>query len=80
MMSLKMVNLNPLFRTIAIVGGTGDGKSKVASLPADKMARQILSKSVGETNSTLKERTIVYSEDYADEMVIAVKLLVLNHV
>lgn len=73
-MNPQTTKLAPMYRTIAAVGGTGDGKSKSASLPAAPKARKIINRSVGETNSTLKERAIVYTEDFVNEMIIAAKI------
>jgi len=66
-------NLKPYVRTIAVSGGTGDGKSEFTSVFAKPNAKKIISKSVGTTNSTLKERIVVYTEDAADEILVAVK-------
>lgn len=66
--------LMPNVRTIGLAGGTGDGKSEITSTFADPKAKNILSKSIGETNSTLKERIVVYSESMTDKLILAVKL------
>lgn len=68
------MNLKPNVRTMAVTGGTAAGKSEVTSIMAAKKARSITSKTVGETNSTLKERLNVYSEAFTDTMLVAVKL------
>lgn len=72
--SLALTSLAPNVRTIGIAGGTGDGKSEVTSTFADPRAKKVLAKSIGETNSTLKERRVVYSEDRENEIVLAVKI------
>ena len=41
---------------------------------ASKEARTVLLRGVGRTNSTLKERLLVYSEEYTDKLLVAVKL------
>lgn len=41
---------------------------------ASKEARSVLLRGVGRTNSTLKERLLVYSEEYTDKLLVAVKL------
>lgn len=66
-------NLKPYVRTIAVSGGTGDGKSEFTSVFAKPNAKKIISKSVGTTNSTLKERIVVYTEDADDEILVVVK-------
>lgn len=65
--------LKPNFRTLELVGGTGDGKTEVGTVPADPKARKILIKGVGNTNSTLTERLMVFTTEYSDKMVVAVK-------
>ncbi|UII56541.1 hypothetical protein LS684_03395 [Cytobacillus spongiae] len=72
--NLNESTLAPNVRTIGIAGGTGDGKSEVTSTFADPKAKKILSQSIGETNSTLKERRVVYTDEMNEEMVLAVKL------
>ena len=72
--NLNHVNLTPNVRTIGVAGGTGDGKSEITSTFASPRAKKIIGKSVGETNSTLKERVVVYSEALVNEIIVAVKL------
>ena len=71
----KYDNLKPNFRTLELVGGTGDGKTEFGTVPADPKARKILIEGVGNTNSTLLERTMVFTtaEEYSDRMLVAVK-------
>lgn len=67
-------NLQPHVHVLKLTGGTGDGKTEIATVFASKEARTTLLKGVGRTNSTLKERLLVYSEEYTDRIVVAVKL------
>lgn len=67
-------NLKPNVHVIKLVGGTGDGKTEIGTVPAAPKARKILLRCVGTTNSTLNERLLVYSESYTDKIVVAVKL------
>jgi len=77
-MEVKIVgiyrNLQPHVHVLKLTGGTGDGKTEIATVFASKEARTVLLKGVGRTNSTLKERLLVYSEDYTDKLLVAVKL------
>lgn len=66
-------SLKPHAYTLELMGGTGDGKTEIATVYATKEARRILLNCVGRTNSTLKERLLVYSEEYTDKMVVATK-------
>ncbi|MGN0698582.1 MAG: hypothetical protein ACI4JV_07535 [Ruminiclostridium sp.] len=66
-------NLKPHFRTLELVGGTGNGKTEFGTVPADPKARKILIEGVGSTNSTLTERHMVFTTEYSDKMVVAVK-------
>jgi len=67
-------NLQPHVHVLKLTGGTGDGKTEIATVFASKEARTVLLRGVGRTNSTLKERLLVYSEEYADKLLVAVKL------
>ncbi len=71
---LNDLNLTPNVRTIGLAGGTGDGKSEVTSAFAAPKAKPIMSKGVGDTNSTLEERIAVYTEALNDQMILAVKI------
>ncbi len=66
-------NLKPHFRVLELVGGTGDGKTEFGTVPADLKARKILIEGVGNTNSTLTEKLMVFTTEYSDRMVVAVK-------
>lgn len=66
-------NLKPHVRVLELLGGTGDGKTVVATVPADPVARRILLKGVGKTNSTLTDRLFVYTTQYQDRMIVAAK-------
>lgn len=70
---MPYTKLKPHVRTLELLGGTGDGKTDIATVPADLKAREILKKAIGETNSTLNERIFVYTNEYSDKIVIAVK-------
>ncbi len=67
------ISLKPHFRVLEFLGGTGNGKTEVGTVPADSKARKILIEGVGNTNSTLNERLMVFTTEYSDKMVIAVK-------
>ena len=67
-------NLQPHVHVLKLTGGTGDGKTEIATVFASKEARTVLLRGVGRTNSTLKERLLVYSEEYTDKLLVAVKL------
>lgn len=66
--------LRPQVRVAELLGGTGDGKTEIGTVPASPKARKILLNGVGKTNSTLTERFMVFSTEYVDRMVVAVKL------
>ena len=70
---MSYANLKPHVRVLELLGGTGNGKTEIATVPADPKARKILIEGVGNTNSTLNERILVYTDEYNDRMVIAVK-------
>lgn len=65
--------LKPHYRVLELLGGTGDGKTEVGIVPADSKARKILIEGVGNTNSTLNERLMVFTTEYSDKMIVAVK-------
>ncbi len=67
------VSLKPHVRVLELLGGTGNGKTEIATVPADPKARKILIEGVGSTNSTLTERLMVFTTEYSDKMVVAVK-------
>lgn len=68
--------LKPNVRMFEFLGGTGDGKTEAATVPAVAEARKILLKCVGKTNSTLKERLYIYTADpnNADKITVCVIL------
>lgn len=66
-------NLRPFVRVGEFLGGTGNGKTEFATVPAESRARKLLIEGVGSTNSTLTERLMVFTTEYADKMVVAVK-------
>lgn len=66
-------SLKPNFRVLELLGGTGNGKTEVGTVPADPKARKILIEGVGKTNSTLNERLMVFTTEYSDKIVVAVK-------
>lgn len=71
---MQKKELKPHVRILKLSGGTGDGKSEIASVFASVGARKIIGKSVGKTNSTLKERLIVYTDSIHSQILVAVKL------
>lgn len=66
--------LRPQVRTAEFIGGTGDGKTEIAITPASPEARTILKEGIGKTNSTLSNHYMVYTTEYTDKLVVAVKL------
>lgn len=66
--------LRPQARTAELVGGTGDGKTEIGTVPAAPKARVILKDGIGQTNSTLADHHMIYTTEYTDKMVVAVKL------
>ena len=70
---MSYYNLKPFVRVVEFVGGTGTGKTEISTVPAAPKARKILLDGVGNTNSTLTERLMVFTTEYIDKMVIAVK-------
>ncbi len=67
------ISFKPNFRVLELLGGTGDGKTEFGTVPADPKARKILIEGVGNTNSTINERFMVFTTEYSDKMVVAVK-------
>lgn len=69
------INLEPQVRVIELLGGTGNGKTQVATVPAADAAKRILRKGAGSTNSTLNEHLFVYTNDkeLSGSMLVAVK-------
>lgn len=67
------ISFKPHFRVLELLGGTGNGKTEVGTVPADPKARKIVIEGVGNINSTLTERTMVFTTEYSDKMVVAVK-------
>lgn len=65
--------LKPYATTIGVIGTTGSGKTETTSMFTTFEAEEIITRAVGKTNSTLKERRIIFSERYLQEIVIAVK-------
>lgn len=65
--------MKPHVRVLELLGGTGDGKTEIGTVPADQKARRILVEGVGNTNSTLNERLMVFTTEYDDKMIVAVK-------
>ena len=65
--------LHPQVRMAEFIGGTGDGKTEIATIPAQPKARAILKEGIGKTNSTLSDHIMVYTTEYTDKMVVAAK-------
>lgn len=74
--TLKMKNLQNNVATMLLVGGTGNGKTDFTNVLSVEKVCEILGMSVGETNSTLNHRKIVYSnaEWLLNSLVVAVKI------
>lgn len=66
-------NLRPFVHVGECLGGTGNGKTEFTTVPAEPRARKLLIEGVGNTNSTLTERLMVFTTEYTDKMVVAVK-------
>lgn len=69
----KYNSLKPNVRVLELVGGTGNGKTEIGTVPAKLEARKILIECVANTNSTLVERLMVFTTEFIDKMVVAVK-------
>ena len=67
-------NLMPHVHVIKLIGGTGDGKTEISVVFADPGARKILLKCVGSTNSTVRERMIVYTTALSGKIVVVASL------
>lgn len=65
--------LRPHSSKIGIVGTTGSGKTETTCMFTTFDAENIIARAVGETNSTLTERWIVFSERHSQEIIVAVK-------
>ena len=67
--------LTPHVRELKLIAGTGCGKTMFAANLAAPAAKKILERCVGETNSTIIERLIVFTTDVEqkDKMTVAVK-------
>lgn len=68
-------NLAPHVREIDLIGATSSGKSLFASYLAKPAAQKILSRCVGETNSTIINRLLVFTTDekQVGKLTVAVK-------
>lgn len=67
-------NLLPHMHVIKLVGGTGDGKTEFSVVFAEPKARKILIKCVGRTNSTVRERMLVYTTALSDKLIVAASI------
>lgn len=67
------IYFKPHVRVLELLGGTGNGKTAVGTIPAAPNARKILIDGIGNTNSTLNERLMVFTTEYSDKMIVAVK-------
>lgn len=65
--------LKPHVRTLEFIGSTGSGKTEIAAAMAEPRARRILLKGVGNANSTLTDHLMVFTTEYSDSMLVAVK-------
>ena len=67
--------LQPSAYTFGLVGTTGSGKTRFTCNIAAPGARPILQKSVGETNTTIQNRVIIFSANPAltQRLIVAVK-------
>jgi hypothetical protein len=67
-------NLLPYMHVIKLIGGTGDGKTEFSVVFADPNARKILLKCVGRTNSTVRERMLVYTTSVEGKIIVAASI------
>lgn len=67
-------NLLPHVHVIKLIGGTGDGKTELSAVFAAPIARKTLLRCVGRTNSTVRERMLVYTDAINDRIIVAVTL------
>lgn len=59
---------------IKLIGGTGDGKTEFSVVFAEPRARKILIKCVGKTNSTVRERMLVYTTALNGKVIVAASI------
>lgn len=67
-------NLLPHMHVIKLIGGTGDGKTEISVVFAEPRARRILLKCVGRTNSTVRERMLIYTTAVKRKIIVAASL------
>ena len=67
-------NLLPHMHVIKLIGGTGDGKTEFSVVFAEPRARKILIKCVGKTNSTVRERMLVYTTALNVKVIVAASI------
>ena len=67
-------NLLPHMHVIKLIGGTGDGKTEFSVVFAEPKARKILIKCVGKTNSTVRERMLVYTTALNGKVIVAASI------
>lgn len=67
-------NLLPHMHVIKLIGGTGDGKTELSVVFAEPRARKILIKCVGRTNSTVRERMLVYTTALNGKVIVAASI------
>lgn len=67
-------NLLPHMHVIKLIGGTGDGKTEFSVVFAEPKARKILLKCVGKTNSTVRERMLVYTTALSGKVIVAASI------
>lgn len=67
-------NLLPHMHVIKLIGGTGDGKTEFSVVFAEPRARKILIKCVGRTNSTVRERMLVYTTALNGKVIVAASI------
>lgn len=67
-------NLLPHMHVIKLIGGTGDGKTEFSVVFAEPRARKILIKCVGKTNSTVRERMLVYTTALNGKVIVAASI------
>ena len=66
--------LRPYLRMLKLVAATGDGKTELAAALASLKARKLILRCVGETNTTIRERTYAYTDNLKDTIVVAATL------
>lgn len=65
--------MKPVCRLIKVISSTGAGKTELTKFFASKMAAMLIEKCIGKTNSTITPRTLVYTNEYDNKIIVATK-------